>query len=49
MNSENVWKDFIMNGSPIKYIEYSRQKLQEVNNADNNQRVDNKGDGCQGK
>lgn len=49
MNAENAWKVFLENGSPIRYIEYSRLKLQEVNNAGNNQRVNNKSDGYQGK
>lgn len=48
MNLEIAWKNFISNGSPLQYIEYSRLKLQEVNNADNNQGPNNKGDGCQG-
>lgn len=49
MNAENAWKKFLKNGSPLQYIEYSHLKLQEVNNAANNQRVNNKGDGYQGK
>ena len=49
MKAENVWRDFIKNGSPITYIEYSRLKLQEVKNAGNNQRVNNKSNGRQGK
>lgn len=47
MNVENAWKNFIESGSPLEYIEYSRLKLQEVNNACDNQGTYNKSDGCQ--
>ena len=48
MNVDNAWKNFVLTGSPLEYIEYSRLKLQEVKNADNNQGVNNKGEGCKG-
>lgn len=40
----DLWKNFINSGSVIDYLKYrnSVQEEAEPNNADNNQRIDNK-------
>lgn len=49
MNANEAWNKFILNGSPLMFIEYSQLKAQEANNAKNNQSSCNKSYGCQGK
>lgn len=49
MDVSEAWNKFIENGSPICYIEYSKLKTQEANNANIYQGSCNQGDGCQGK
>lgn len=49
MNANEAWNKFIQGGSPLMFIEYSKLKVQEAKNAENNQSSCNKSDGCQGK
>ncbi len=49
MNVNEAWNIFTKNGSPLSYIEYSKLKMQEVENAEIHQGSCNKSDGCQGK